>query len=133
MKIVRRKLRNGICVGRYIIITRITNEGVFARNVGEKSEYWLAENLDNFLEISNVSCEINVDLFKSLKNAVIIRQPITPSFKKLVSEKPTIIRFWAKKLGSIYVIPNFIKGVVVNKKPWIHVEIKERVYEKSSK
>lgn len=133
MKIVRRKLISGICVGRYIIITRTTNKGVFARNIGEKSEYWLAENLDNFKEISNESCEINVDRFKSLKEAVIIRQPITPSFKKLVSEKPTIIRFWAKKLGSIYVIPNLIKGVVVNKKPWIHIEIKERVYEKSGK
>lgn len=131
MKIVRRKLKNGICVGRYIIITRTTSEGVFARNVGELSEYWLAKDLDNFKEISNESCEINVDRFKSLREAVIIRQPITPSFKKLVSEKPTIIRFWAKKLGSIYVIPNLIKGVVVNRKPWIHIEIKERVYEKN--
>ena len=133
MKIVRRKLKNGICVGRYIIITRTTSEGVFARNIGEKSEYWLAENLDNFLEIPNAGCEINKDLFKSLKNAVIIRQPLTPSFKKLVSEKPTIIHFWAKKLGSVYVMPNLIKGVVVNRKPWIHIEIKERVYEKSRK
>lgn len=133
MKIVRRKLKNGICVGRYIIITRTTSEGVFARNIGELSEYWLAKDLDNFKEISNKSCEINVDRFKSLKSAVIIRQPITPSFKKLVSEKPTIIHFWAKKLGSIYVIPNLIKGIVVNRKPWVHIEIKERVYEKSSK
>ena len=133
MKIVRRKLNSGICVGRYIIITRTTNQGVFARNIGELSEYWLAKDLDNFKEISNESCEINVDRFKSLKEAIIIRQPITPSFKKLVSEKPTIIRFWAKKLGSIYVIPNLIKGVVVNRKPWIHIEIKERMYEKNSK
>ena len=92
MKIVRRKLNNGICVGRYIIITRMTSGGIFARNIGEKSEYWLAENLDNFKEISNTSCEINADSFKSLKNAIIIRQPITPSFKKLVSEKPTLKR-----------------------------------------
>lgn len=48
MKIVRRKMKQGGTIGRYIVITRENKQGVFARYIGEKVEFWLAENLDNY-------------------------------------------------------------------------------------
>ena len=38
MKIVRRKMKQGGTIGRYIVITRENKQGVFARYVGEKAE-----------------------------------------------------------------------------------------------
>lgn len=133
MKIVRRKMKQGGTIGRYIAITRINKQGVFARYVGEKAEFWLAENLDNYKEIKVINCNISIIEFNCLKFAVHFFHIWAPRWKTIVEQQPEIIRFYAKNQGFLYVWPNLIKKKVLNKAPQVYIEIKQRLYESDDK
>lgn len=135
MKIVRRILKQlNVCIGRYIIITKITNNGIFARNVGEHSEYWLADNLNNFAEVPYKTCKVSKVEFEALKYAVIINRPISSNhskeWKAIIEKKPKIIKFWHPKEGCIYIWPDMIKQRVIAGEPYCCIEIRTRCYEK---
>lgn len=138
MKIVRRlsKAMN-VPLGRHIIVTKKTEQGIFARNVGERSEYWLADSLKNFAEVSNVSCKLNKAEFEALKFAVIINHTLAgihnKQWKVIVKEKPTIIRFWYPGGGCIYIWPSVIKQRVTGGEPYVYIEIHSRCFERPPK
>lgn len=133
MKIVRRKMKQGGTIGRHMVITRENKQGVFARYVGEKAEFWLAENLNNYEQISVVDCNISIIEFNCLKYAVHFHHIWAPRWKTICEKKPTIIRFYAKNQGFLYIWPNLIKKRVLNKAPMVYIEIKSRVYEPDKK
>lgn len=129
MKIVRRRLKDGAVIGRHIVITRHEKEGYYARYVGEKSEFYLAETLDNYENILIVSCKVSITEFEKLKTAIQFRHIWAPTWRRIYNEKPTIIKFWAPNCGCMYVWVSLIKKRVVNKAPNIYIEITSRCYE----
>lgn len=129
MKVVRRKLKDGAVIGRHIIITKHKKDGYYARYVGEKSEFYLAETLDNFKEILVVDCKVSISDFEKLKTAVQFKHIWAPTWRRIYNEKPTIIKFWAPNCGFMYVWVSLIKKRVVNKAPNIYIEITSRCYE----
>ena len=129
MKIVRRKLKDGAVIGRHIVITRHEKEGYYARYVGEKSEFYLAETLDNYENILIMSCKVSITEFEKLKTAIQFRHIWAPTWRRIYNEKPTIIKFWAPNCGCMYVWVSLIKKRVVNKAPNIYIEITSRCYE----
>lgn len=129
MKIVRRRLKDGAVIGRHIIITKHKKDGYYARYVGEKSEFYLAETLDNFKEILVVDCKVSISDFEKLKTAVQFKHIWAPTWRRIYNEKPTIIKFWAPNCGYMYVWVSLIKKRVVNKAPNIYIEITSRCYE----
>lgn len=126
-------MKQGGTIGRYIAITRINKQGVYARYVGEKAEFWLAENLDNYKEIKVINCNISIVEFCCLKFAVHFFHIWAPRWKTIVEQQPEIIRFYAKNQGFLYVWPNLIKKKVLNKAPQVYIEIKQRLYESDDK
>jgi hypothetical protein len=133
MKIVRRKMKQGGTIGRYMVITSQKKEGFYARYIGEKSEFWLAESLNNFQEISTVKCKVSISDFERLKHAICFSHIWAPTWRRIYEEKPKIIKFWAPNCGYLYVCVSIIKKKVENKAPNIYIEITERVYEPLSK
>ena len=129
MRIVRRKLKDGAVIGRHIVITRHEKEGYYARYVGEKSEFYLAETLDNYENILIVSCKVSITEFEKLKTAIQFSHIWAPTWRRIYNEKPTIIKFWAPNCGCMYVWVSLIKKRVVNKAPNIYIEITSRCYE----
>lgn len=129
MRIVRRRLKEGAVVGRHIVITRHEKEGYYARYVGEKSEFYLAETLDNYENILIVSCKVSITEFEKLKTAIQFSHIWAPTWRRIYNEKPTIIKFWAPNCGYMYVWVSLIKKRVVNKAPNIYIEITSRCYE----
>lgn len=129
MEIVRRKLKDGAVIGRHIIITKHKKDGYYARYVGEKSEFYLAETLDNFKEIAVVDCKVSISDFEKLKTAIRFQHIWAPTWRRIYNEKPTIIKFWAPNCGFMYVWVSLIKKRVVNKAPNIYIEITNRCYE----
>lgn len=129
MKIVRRRLKDGAVIGRHIIITKHKKDGYYARYVGKKSEFYLAETLDNFKEILVVDCKVSISDFEKLKTAVQFKHIWAPTWRRIYNEKPTIIKFWAPNCGYMYVWVSLIKKRVVNKAPNIYIEITSRCYE----
>ena len=129
MRIVRRRLKEGAVIGRHIVITRHEKEGYYARYVGEKSEFYLAETLDNYENILIVSCKVSITEFEKLKTAIQFRHIWAPTWRRIYNEKPTIIKFWAPNCGCMYVWVSLIKKRVVNKAPNIYIEITSRCYE----
>ena len=129
MKIVRRRLKDGAVIGRHIVITRHEKEGYYARYGGEKSEFYLAETLDNYENILIVSCKVSITEFEKLKTAIQFRHIWAPTWRRIYNEKPTIIKFWAPNCGCMYVWVSLIKKRVVNKAPNIYIEITSRCYE----
>jgi len=129
MRIVRRRLKEGAVIGRHIIITRHEKEGYYARYVGEKSEFYLAETLDNYENILIVSCKVSITEFEKLKTAIQFSHIWAPTWRRIYNEKPTIIKFWAPNCGCMYVWVSLIKKRVVNKAPNIYIEITSRCYE----
>lgn len=129
MKVVRRRLKDGAVIGRHIIITKHKKDGYYARYVGEKSEFYLAETLDNFKEILVVDCKVSISDFEKLKTAVQFKHIWAPTWRRIYNEKPTIIKFWAPNCGFMYVWVSLIKKRVVNKAPNIYIEITSRCYE----
>lgn len=135
MKIVRRVPKGlKMPVGRHIIITRTTAKGIFARNIGEKSEYWLAEDLDNFIEVSCARCKLSKVEFSALKAAVIVHHSLRPpknkEWKNIVKNKPQLIKFWHPGEGCMYIWPSVIKQRVIGGEPFCYIEVKQRCYEK---
>lgn len=129
MRIVRRRLKDGAVIGRHIVITRHEKEGYYARYVGEKSEFYLAETLDNYENILIVSCKVSITEFEKLKTAIQFSHIWAPTWRRIYNEKPTIIKFWAPNCGCMYVWVSLIKKRVVNKAPNIYIEITSRCYE----
>lgn len=129
MMIVRRRLKEGALIGREIIVTRQKKDGYHARYIGEKSEFYLAETLDNFVEIPIVKCKVSITDFERLKTAIQFSHIWAPTWRRIYNEKPKIIKFWAPNCGCMYVWVSLIKKRVVNKAPNIYIEITSRCYE----
>ena len=129
MRVVRRRLKEGALVGRHIVITRHEKEGYYARYVGEKSEFYLAETLDNYENILMVPCKVSITEFEKLKTAIQFSHIWAPTWRRIYNEKPTVIRFWAPNCGNMYVWVSLIKKRVINKAPNIYIEITSRCYE----
>lgn len=134
MKVVRKISRSTNAeIGRHIIITRKTTQGYFARNVGEKSEYWLAENLDNFREIPCMICKLNLNEFEYLKTGVVISlslEGIRNKQRKIIAErKPPLIKFWHPRKGCIFIKPACIKTRIIDRKPYVYIEVCNRCFE----
>lgn len=127
--LIRRILKQGGTIGRHMIVTKHTKEGYFARYVGEKSEFYLAETLNNFKEVSVVRCKVSISDFERLKHAVCFSHIWAPTWRTIYNEKPRVIKFWAPNCGNLYIWPSVIKKKVKNKAPNIYIEITERVYE----
>ena len=127
--LIRRILKQGGTVGRHMIVTKHKKDGYYARYVGEKSEFYLAETLNNFKEISVVRCKVSISDFERLKHAVCFSHIWAPTWRTIYNEKPRVIKFWAPNCGYLYVWVNVIKKRVLNKAPNIYIEITERVYE----
>ena len=130
--LIRRILKQGGTTGRYMIVTKHKKEGYYARyvgEIGEKSEFYLAETLNNFKEISVVRCKVSISDFERLKNAVCFSHIWAPTWRTIYNEKPRVIKFWAPNCGYLYVWVDVIKKRVLNKAPNIYIEITERVYE----
>lgn len=127
--LIRRMLKQGGTVGRHMIVTKHKKEGYYARYVGEKSEFYLAETLNNFKEISLVRCKVSISDFERLKHAVCFSHIWAPTWRTIYNEKPRVIKFWAPNCGYLYVWVSVIKKKVENKAPNIYIEITERVYE----
>ena len=129
MEVVRRKLKDGVVIGREIIITKRKKDGYYARYIGEKSEFYLAETLDNFVEIPMVKCKVSITDFEKLKTAIQFSHIWAPTWRRIYNEKPKIIKFWAPNCGYMYVWVSLIKKRVINKAPNIYIEIINRCYE----
>lgn len=129
MKIVRRRLKEGAVIGRHIVITRHEKEGYYARYVGEKSEFYLTETLDNYADIPIVPCKVSITEFEKLKTAIQFSHIWAPTWRRIYNEKPSIIKFWAPNCGCMYIWVSLIKKRVVNKAPSIYIEITSRCYE----
>ena len=129
MRVVRRRLKEGALVGRHIVVTRHEKEGYYARYVGEKSEFYLAETLDNYENILMVPCKVSITEFEKLKTAIQFSHIWAPTWRRIYNEKPTVIRFWAPNCGYMYVWVSLIKKRVINKAPNIYIEITSRCYE----
>ena len=129
MSIIRRRMKEGGTIGRHMIVTKHKKEGYYARYVGEKSEFYLAETLDNYKNISVVSCKVSITEFEKLKTAIQFSHIWAPTWRRIYNEKPTIIKFWAPNCGCMYVWVSLIKKRVVNKAPNIYIEITSRCYE----
>lgn len=127
--LIRRMLKQGGTVGRHMIVTKHKKEGYYARYVGEKSEFYLAETLNNFKEVSLVKCKVSISDFERLKHAVCFSHIWAPTWRTIYNEKPRVIKFWAPNCGYLYVWVSVIKKKVENKAPNIYIEITERVYE----
>lgn len=127
--LIRRILKQGGTVGRHMIVTKHKKEGYYARYVGEKSEFYLAETLNNFKEVSMVKCKVSISDFERLKHAVCFSHIWAPTWRTIYNEKPRVIKFWAPNCGYLYIWVSVIKKKVQNKAPNIYIEITERVYE----
>jgi hypothetical protein len=112
-----------------MIVTRKKKEGFYARYVGERSEFYLAETLTNFQEIPMVKCKVSISDFKRLTYAIGFSHIWAPTWKRIYEEKPKMIKFWAPNCGFLYVWVNVIKKRVLNKAPFIYIEIDQRIYE----
>ena len=135
MRVIRRVPKGlKIPVGRHMIVTRITAKGVFVRNIGEQSEYWLAEDLSNFVDIPCIRCKLSKVEFSALKCAVIVHHPLRTTknkeWKAIVKNKPQLIKFWHPGEGCIYIWPSVIKQRVIGGEPFCYIEVKQRCYEK---
>lgn len=122
-------MKEGGTIGRHMIVTKHKREGYYARYVGEKSEFYLAETLDNYENIPVVSCKVSITEFEKLKTAIQFSHIWAPTWRRIYNEKPKIIKFWAPNCGCMYVWVSLIKKRVINKAPNIYIEITSRCYE----
>jgi hypothetical protein len=122
-------MKEGGTIGRHMIVTKHKKEGYYARYVGENSEFYLAETLDNYENIPIVSCKVSITEFEKLKTAIYFSHIWAPTWRRIYNEKPKIIKFWAPNCGYMYVWVSLIKKRVVNKAPNIYIEITNRCYE----
>lgn len=129
MSVIRRRMKEGGTIGRHMIVTKHKKEGYYARYVGEKSEFYLAETLDNYENIPVVSCKVSITEFEKLKTAIQFSHIWAPTWRRIYNEKPKIIKFWAPNCGCMYIWVSLIKKRVVNKAPNIYIEITNRCYE----
>lgn len=129
MSVIRRRMKEGGTIGRHMVVTKRKKEGYYARYVGEKSEFYLAETLDNYEDIPVVPCKVSITEFEKLKTAIYFSHIWAPTWRRIYNEKPKIIKFWAPNCGYMYVWVSLIKKRVVNKAPNIYIEITSRCYE----
>lgn len=134
MKIVRRLSKSvKLPIGRYLIVTKETKRGVYAKTIGGKKEDWLAEDLSNYVEIPSSVCKISREELEKLKCAWIIYlsliQVKNKERKAVAAQKPKIIKFWAPNCGSIYVVANKIATRIINGNPCVYVDIDTKIYD----
>ena len=130
--IVRRILKCKAEVGRCIEITRRTTSGYWGRYLGENKEFFIAERLNNFREISIVTVEIKALELEALRHAKCMHHDLSPAWRKVLSIKPEIIKFWNTS-GVIYIWPEVIKRRIFGHNPMVYIDIKNRVYVSNSK
>lgn len=130
--IIRRVLKCGAETGRCIETTRKTTSGYYGKYLGERNEFFVAQNLQNFKKIPVVTVEINAIEFEALKHAIHIHHDLSPMWERVLKTKPEIVKFWNSSDGIIYVWPQTIKRRIFGHTPTVYIEIKSRVYVSNS-
>ena len=126
--IVRRVLKCGAEVGRYVEITRRTTSGYYARTLRKTFEFFLAADLKNFKKIEVTAVNVNLIEFEALKHAMYIHHELTPQWERVLEKRPEIIKV-RNKTNVIYIFPAVIKKRIFNRIPNVYIEIKTREYE----
>ena len=126
--IVRRILKCGAEAGRYFEITKKTTKGYYGRTLRKKSEFFIAETLDNFKEISVISVQVSNIEFEALKHVISFHHDLSTQWKRVLTNKPEVIKLW-NKTDVMYIFPAIIKKRFFGRVPNIYVEIKSREYE----
>ena len=126
--IVRRILKCGAEVGRCIEITKKTEKGYYGKTLRSSEEFFIAETLDNFIEIKIVTISVGKVEFEALKYAIHVHHELTPQWERVLEKRPEIIKIWNLK-GVVYLWPSVIKRRVFGRIPNVYIEIKSREYE----
>lgn len=128
--IVRRILKCGAEVGRYIEITKKTENGYYGRTLRKKSEFFVAKTLNNFKEVEVVTISVSKVELEALKFAIHLHHELTPQWEKVLEIKPEIIKVWNLS-GVVYLWPAVIKKRIFGRVPNVYIEIKNREYDES--
>lgn len=128
--IVRRILKCGAEIGRYIEITRKTENGYYGRTLRKKSEFFVAKTLNNFKEVEVVTISVSKVELEALKFAIHLHHELTPQWEKVLERKPEIIKVWNLS-GVVYLWPTVIKKRIFGRVPNVYIEIKNREYDES--
>lgn len=126
--IIRRILKCGAEIGRYIEITKKTEKGYYGKTLRSSEEFFIAETLNNFKKIEVVSIEVCKVELEALKYAIHIHHELTPQWKKVLEKRPEIIKVWNLQ-GVVYIWPAMIKRRIFGRVPNVYIEIKSREYE----
>jgi hypothetical protein len=126
--VIRRILKCGAEVGRYIEITRKTESGYYGKTLCSSKEFFVAETLNNFKEFKVVTISVSKVELEALKYAVHIHHELTPQWERVLEKEPEIIKVWNLQ-GVVYIWPSVIKRRVFGHVPNVYIEIKSREYE----
>ena len=126
--IVRRILKCGAEVGRYIEITKKVENGYYGKTLCSSKEFFIAETLNNFKEFKVVTISVSKVELEALKYAIHIHHELTPQWKKVLEKEPEIIKVWNLQ-GIVYIWPAIIKRRIFGRVPNVYIEIKSREYE----
>lgn len=85
--IVRRILKCGAEIGRYIEITKKTTKGYYGKTLRSSEEFFIAETLDNFKEIEVVAIKVGKVELEALKHAIHVYHELTPQWKKVLEKE----------------------------------------------
>ena len=129
--IVRRILKCGAEVGRYIEITKKVENGYYGKTLCSSKEFFVAETLNNFKEFKVVTISVSKVELEALKYAIHIHHELTPQWKKVLEKEPEIIKVWNLQ-GIVYIWPAIIKRRIFGRVPNVYIEIKSREYESKS-
>lgn len=126
--IVRRVLKCGAEVGRYIEVTKKTAKGYYGKTLRSSEEFFIAETLNNFKEVEVVTISVGKVELEALKHAVHVHHELTPQWEKVLEKRPEIIKVWNLQ-GVVYIWPAIIKRRIFGRVPNVYIEIKSREYE----
>ena len=126
--IIRRVLKCGAEVGRYIEITKKVKNGYYGKTLCSSKEFFVAETLNNFKEFKVVTISVSKVELEALKYAIHIHHELTPQWKKVLEKEPEIIKVWNLQ-GIVYIWPAIIKRRIFGRVPNVYIEIKSREYE----
>lgn len=129
--IVRRVLKCGAEVGRYIEVTKKTAKGYYGKTLRSSEEFFIAETLNNFKEVEVVTISVGKVELEALKHAVHVHHELTPQWEKVLEKRPEIIKVWNLQ-GVVYIWPAVIKRRIFGRVPNVYIEIKSREYESKS-
>ena len=126
--IVRRILKCGAEIGRYIEITKKTEKGYYGKTLRSSEEFFVAETLDNFKEVEVVTISVGKVELEALKYAMKVHHELTPQWERVLEKRPEIIKVWNLQ-GVVYIWPAMIKRRIFGRVPNVYIEIKSREYE----